>query len=314
MAVIKQDDKYGLICSNGKIVVNQEWDYILGEREGLYPVEKDSAWGYINRKGKVIIKPQYWDAEFFYERLACVGNDQEKYGFINKKGDTIIAFKFDESFGSFSNELADVTINDSCGYIDKNGKVIIPLMYETCYPFLSDLAVVWTFEGELVLIDKEGQTFEYIEEDYRNKRLWSLNTYPGGFKTENGRGRLNSNGDTIVPPNYLSTGNLSNRMYIVQAKNKKWGAYDSKGNLAIKPQFDKLWHFNEGVANFCLNEKWGFVDKKGKIVIESKFEYASQFNNGLAYVELDRKAGFIDKKGKVIIPIIYEPYRMARFE
>jgi hypothetical protein len=313
-AVIKQGDKYGLIDSKGKIVVKPQWDYILGESEGFYHVEKDSTWGYIDRQGKVIIEPKYWDADFFYEGLACVGNEEGKYGFIDKKGDIIIHFKYNESFGGFSKGLADVTINDSCGYIDKKGQVVIPLKYQTCYPFLSDLAVVWTFEDELVLINKKGQAFEYIEEDYRHKRLWSLNTYPGAFKTDNGRGRLNEKGDTIIPPNYLSTGNLSNGMHIIQAKNEKWGAYDAKGNLVIEPKFDKIWHFFEGFANFSLNEKWGFVNKKGEIVIEPKFDYASQFNNGFAYVELEGKAGFINKKGKVIIPIIYEPHRMTRFE
>lgn len=314
MAVIKLNDKYGLIDAKGKVVVEPQWDYILGESEGFYPVELDSVWGYIDRKGNVIIEPQYWDADFFDEGYACVGNSDEKFGFIDKKGDTIIPFKYDESFGGFSKGLADVTLNDSCGYIDKKGEIVIPLQYETCYPFLSDLAVVWTFDDELLLIDKKGQTFEYVEEEYRDKRLWSLNTYPGAFKAENGRGRLNAKGDTIIRPNYLSTGNLSDGMHIVQAKNKKWGAYDKKGNLIIEPQFDGLWHFYEGVANFSLKEKYGFVNKKGEIVIDPKFDYASQFNNGLAYVELEGKAGFIDKKGIIVIPIVYEPYRMTRFE
>lgn len=64
MAVIKQNDKYGLINSKGRVVVEPKWDYILGESEGVYPVELDSLWGYIDRKGNVIIEPKYWDADF----------------------------------------------------------------------------------------------------------------------------------------------------------------------------------------------------------------------------------------------------------
>lgn len=314
LAVIKQNDKYGLINSKGRVIVEPKWDYILGESEGIYPVELDSLWGYIDKKGRVIIEPQYWDADFFEEGYACVGNKEEKFGFINTKGDTIIDFIYDESFGSFSKGLADVTLNDSCGYIDKNGKVVIPLNYETCYPFLSDLAVVWTFEGEQKLINKEGETFEFVEEKHKNKKLWSLNSYPGVFNTVKGRGRLNAKGDTIIPPNYMATGNLSNGMYIVRAKNEKWGAYNSNGKLIIEPQFDDLWHFYEGVANFSLNKKWGFVNKKGEIVIKPKFDYASQFNNGFAYVELEGKSGFINKKGEIVIPIIYDPCRMTRMK
>ncbi len=112
----------------------------------------------------------------------------------------------------------------------------------------------------------------------------------------------------------MATGNLSDGMHIVRAKNEKWGAYNSNGKLIIEPQFDDLWHFYEGVANFSLNEKWGFVNKKGEIVIKPKFDYASQFNNGFAYVELEGKSGFINKKGEIVIPIIYDPCRMTRME
>jgi hypothetical protein len=314
MAVIKQNDKYGLINSKGEIIVAPKWDYILGESENFYPVALNDLWGYIDRKGNVRIKPQYLDVDFFYEGLACVGNSNQKYGFINKKGDTIIDFNYDESFGSFSRGLADVTINDSCGYINKNGLVKIPLIYETCYPFLSNLSVVLTFEGELTLVNRKGKRVKYEEEKYRNKRLWSLNTYPGAFKTEGGRGILNNKGDTIIPPIYLSTGNLHNGMHLVQTKNKKWGAYNAKGNLIIKPKFDNLWHFQEGLANFSLDKKWGFVNKKGEILIDPIFDYAASFSNGFAYVELNGKAGFINKKGVVIIPIIYDPFRGQVFE
>lgn len=314
MAVIKQNDKYGLINSKGKIIVKPHFDDILGKREGFYVVKLDSVWGYMDRKGKVIIKPQYRDADFFNEGFACVGNVNKKYGFINTKGDTVIDFKYDDSFGGFSNGLADVSINGSCGYINKKGEIVIPLIYKTCYPFLCYFAVVWTFDGEQILVNKNGKTFVYDEKKYINKRLWSLNTYPGAFETKNGRGRLNQKGDTIIPPNYLIIGNLSNGMYIVQDKNGKWGAFNDKGKLIIKPQFDDMWHFYDGISNFCLNKKWGYINKKGEIVIKPKFDYAAQFNRGLAYVEFNGKAGFINKNGEIVIPIIYEPYRMARFE
>ena len=82
----------------------------------------------------------------------------------------------------------------------------------------------------------------------------------------------------------------------------------------IEPKFDELRTFYKGIASFRLNGKYGFVNKKGEIIIAPGFDYASSFENGYAYVEIAGKAGFINKKGKIIIPIIYEPYRMAKFE
>lgn len=275
-------------------------------------VKKDSLYGFIDKGGRILIEPKFKDAMIFYERLAAVGNGN-KFGFINIKGDTVIPFIYDDIFLGFSNGLADVTINDSCGYINKKGETVIPLKYETCYPFQSDLAHIETFDGETKLINKKGKTFEYDREKYKKKRLWGLNRYPGSIKTKTGRGRVNSKGDTIIPPIYSATGNLIDKMYIVEL-NGKWGAYNNKGELIIEPKFDDISHFNEGLANFKLNGKWGFVDRKGIIVIEPVFEFADRFTNGLAYVELNGKSGFINNKGDFVIEPQFEINKGSRFE
>lgn len=52
----------------------------------------------MNKQGKYIITPKYYEAEDFSEGLACVAKrnsmNQCKYGFINKKGEIVIPFKF----------------------------------------------------------------------------------------------------------------------------------------------------------------------------------------------------------------------------
>ena len=313
LAVVKSNGKYGCINKQGQIVIKPTYDLILqGNKNKSILVEKDSFYGFIDRKGNILIKPQYKDAMIYYEGLAAVGNGK-KFGFINLKGDTIIPFIYDDIFLGFSCGLSDVTINDSCGYIDKRGRIVIPLIYETCYPFKSDLAHVETFDGETLLVNKKGETFKYDKEKFKNKKLWGLNTYPGSLKTKTGQCMINDKGDTIVPPIYNVTGNLSNHMYIVQL-NGKWGAYNDWGKLVIEPKFDEIWHFNEGFANFKLNGKWGFLNKKGQIVINPTFDYVSGFNNGLAYVEINGKVGFIDKKGNFVVEPKFDIYRMTKFE
>ncbi len=314
LAVVRLNGKFGCIDRQGNIIIQPTWDYILqGDKNKQLLVEKDSLYGFINGKGEIIIQPKYKDAELFSDGLAAVSNGT-KYGFINLKGDTIISFLYDETFMGFNNGLSDVTINDSCGFINKQGKIVIPLIYETCYPFMSDYAQVETFEGDELLIDKKGKTYD--EDDISEKhRLWvPREVYPNSFTTPTGQGRKNDKGDTIVPPIFKVTGNLSDHMYIVQDKNNKWGAYNEKGLLIVECKFDEIWHFNEGLANFKLNGKWGFVNKKGQIIIEPTFEYASRFTNGLAYAEINGKSGFINKKGVFVIEPQFEIHKGSRFE
>jgi len=312
LAVIKLNDKFGCIDRKGDIVIQPTWDYILqGDENKQLLVEKDSLYGFIDSKGQIIIKPQYQDADLFSEGLTAVSNGK-KYGFINLKGDTVIPFLYDETFMGFNNGLSHVILNGSCGYIDKHGKIVVPLKYKTCYPFMSAFSQVETFDGDEFLIDKKGKTFDEVSEKHR---LWvPRESYPGSFTTSTGQGRKNSKGDTIVPPIYKVTGNLSDNMYIVQDKSGKWGAYNDKGKLVLQPKFDEMWHFYEGLSNFKINDKWGFVDKKGNIVIEPKFEYASQFTNGLAYAEINGKSGFINKKGTFVIEPKFEINKGSRFE
>ncbi|MEM6264004.1 MAG: WG repeat-containing protein, partial [Bacteroidota bacterium] len=275
--MIKQDENYGLINAKGKMVVKPIYDLIYYAGEGLFKVKIGEKWGFINKSGKVIIEPVYTEVDSFDEGLALVGN--QKFGYINAEGDTVIGFIYDGESAGFTNGLSDAYVNDSCGYIDKSGKVVIPFIYETCYPFLFKYAPVWTFEGEKILIDQLGDTPEYEKEIY-SKYLWHWELYPGSIETGSGQGRLNTSGDTIIPPLYRTIGLISDGMYIVQAHDKKWGAYNKEGEIVINPKFEKLWHFSEGLASFCEDNKWGFINKKGEIKILPRFDRVSGFNCG----------------------------------
>jgi len=81
-------------------------------------------WGYIDKKGKIVIDPQFDSTGIFSEGLATVkiGN---KWGYINKKGKIVINPQFDFA-RSFSEGLATVEIGDRWGYINKKGKIIWP--------------------------------------------------------------------------------------------------------------------------------------------------------------------------------------------
>lgn len=82
--------------------------------------DKKGKIGYINKKGKIVIKPQYTDASVFQEGQAYV-KVKNKYGFINKKGKTVIQPVYD-SVSMFCNGLAYAEKNGKAFYIDKTGE------------------------------------------------------------------------------------------------------------------------------------------------------------------------------------------------
>ena len=85
--------------------------------------------GYINKQGRVIIKPQFDNASGpldligrFSEGLAVVSIG-EKRGFINKLGKIVIKPKFTYA-EDFSNGLARVHVGQKRGYINKSGRYV----------------------------------------------------------------------------------------------------------------------------------------------------------------------------------------------
>jgi hypothetical protein len=87
----------------------------------------------------------------------------------------------------------------------------------------------------------------------------------------------------------------------------KGGYLNSHGEWAIKPQFDGLSDFSEGLAavNFGANcgmgGKWGYIDKEGRTAIPFKFVWALPFQDGRACVaEKEGDYEVIEQRGSVI--------------
>ncbi len=87
-------------------------------------------------------------------------------------------------------------------------------------------------------------------------------------------------------------------------QDEKWGFVNSKGEIVIKPQFDKVEPFSEGLALVKANLKNGFIDASGKVVIELQYYNAFSFSEGLAAVTIKAPGtwGYIDHKGNAVIP------------
>lgn len=246
----------------------------LGGKETpeLFPIMQrdasgyESEWGYINRKGEVVIQPQYTQAWFFSEGLAvaCVEN---KCGYIDSSGKFVINPQFDFAH-RFSEGLAAVTIENKIGYIDKTGKYVINPQFvsERRYDFF------YTFSEGLARI-KIGDKY--------------------GFIDKTGKIAINPQFEDALP---FFDGLAASRI------GSKWGFVDKEGKIIVNPQFDEAQPFINGLAAVKLGNQYGYIDKTGKIVINPQFDEALSFSDeGLAMITVGTKVGFIDKEGKYVI-------------
>lgn len=83
--------------------------------------------------------------------------------------------------------------------------------------------------------------------------------------------------------------------------NGKWGFIDKEGTMIVKPVYDSVMNFSDGLAAFLWQSgKWGYVDKTGKNVIYPQYDYAGPFSNETASILKGVEWGTIDKKGKFV--------------
>jgi hypothetical protein len=216
LAAVTDGDRGGFIDHTGKIVFEVPLDVTLGFREGLVgvllkgtiayydrtgkklpisteygpksscfsagllPIEVKGKWGYTDKTGKLVIEPQFEDADNFSEGLAPVKVHSEettwcppdasgsrsgftmKWGYIDKAGKLVIPAQF-ESAAPFSETLAVIHNCDQAFFIDKTGKTLVSGKFTYASSFSGGLASFQT-------LTKDGLLFGYV--DQTGKIVW----------------------------------------------------------------------------------------------------------------------------------------------
>ncbi len=117
------EDKWGFVDKDGKVVIKPVYDDTMDYRGGLAAVKSKEKWGYIDEKGNTVIFPQYDSVESFKEGIAVVtiGN---MYGCIDSKGEYIIPLQYDFIFNDFSDGLSPAILKEKHGYVDLKNNFI----------------------------------------------------------------------------------------------------------------------------------------------------------------------------------------------
>ena len=147
----------------------------------LYPIMINNVWGHMNRRGNVVIFPQYEWTDYSYEKIAravyqgktgfldkignwsikpkypyadrfaesraVVGNNEKprKFGYIDKSDRLFVPMKLDGAL-RFKDKLAGVQVGDKCGFINVAGRVQIKLQFARVRSFHENLAMVQTLD------------------------------------------------------------------------------------------------------------------------------------------------------------------------
>jgi hypothetical protein len=275
----------------------EKFEKIFEMKENAIMVLKNGKYGFIDDKGKIIIKPEYekphpehnylnedggflnFNYKCFSEGLAVL-KKKKLYGYVDKSGKTIIPFKFDRAFG-FSGGLAWVSVKNKWGMINTKGEIVIDCIYE----------------NPNYLSSKELEALDGFHEELINVRK------------NNKYGFIDKSGKTVIPFNYDEAYPFHKGIAPVKL-NDKWGFVNKKGELVIPAIYDYVnnvgnnYHFpfENNFEMAQLDDKWVAIDTKGKQILPDKyfFEYDFNFNDGLLNLLAEDKRIVVDKKGEIV--------------
>jgi hypothetical protein len=288
----------------------------------LFPVPERDKWGFKDRAGRWVIRPQYQLASSFIGEMAEVWQDNhkfyiaadgrgiedrnfasdhfseglmpvkigEKYGFADHEGRLVIFPRFDDA-RDFGEGLAPVEVKDKWGYVGRDGELKIEPQFDEASRFSEGLAAVCYVIAKPKTKDERVESLFFGEDT--NERC----------------GYIDRSGVVVIAPQFNEANEFSNGLAAVRvgrservitgedAKAGKWGFVDRSGNFVIPLRFQKASDFSEGLAAVKIGAKWGYIDASGKIVIPPRFESARSFTGGLALIAVGETRTWWPRRG-----------------
>jgi len=326
----KENDLYGFIDANGKVVVPPKYTFAEYFSDGLAGAFKNvvsrslfrgkkekSVYVYINENGKEVIERADAGLPFHDGYAMAYFSDHGKWGFIDKNGKMVIEPQFDQEYSAgFSEGLVDVSKDELWGYIDTSGNTIIPFEYDWKSKFSDGYAVVKK-KSRKFFIDKKGEKLKTV-------KCSVLDSAWGGFKeglavVKFGKeyGFINTGGEQAIDRLFEAAYGFHEGLSVVQ-ENGLYGYINAKGEYVIEPKFELVNSFHLGVAPFKEDDKWGLIDKSGTIIKEASYKFIHDFGlygwgvstkdeRRLAMADLGKRKVYINLQGEVVGDIERNP-------
>ncbi|MCX7709111.1 MAG: WG repeat-containing protein, partial [Clostridia bacterium] len=183
---------------------------------------------------------------------------EKKWGFINRQGEFIIKPEYERTEDFFENGLARVTRDGKVGLIDRAGKLVVEPKYSYISDYSGKIVIAsedWTKD---VILNEKGEEVFSIEGSIRD---FSEGLAPFRQKTGTDQfnwGYLNEEGKVVIEPNYKEAQGFKNGKALVQISEDHYGIIDTKGKLVNEIQNDRIISLSEDTLIYLKKGTEGY--------------------------------------------------------
>ncbi len=297
LAVASDETGFKVINENGAVITRKPYPYIVSYQNGRAAflnqgTEADSRYGYLDKEGKEVIRPQYQYASHFKNGKAVVQMTDGKYALIDLNGKILNKYNY-----AYVGDLGDgllsfqENVQGKYGFMDEKGRVVISPRYTSVEPF------------------HQGRTVVNISED-------GMNQY----------GLIDKKGRFIIKPAYNDINRLGEKRAAVGIPinkekpfmSSKYAVYDTDGKQLSDFMYLFVSEYKNGLASAYDRQNTFFIDKKGKrlekmVIVKGTGTLVVE--GDIIKADVDQRILYLDQSGTIIwqqntvIPL-NNPYRV----
>ncbi|WP_455498997.1 WG repeat-containing protein [Coprobacter sp.] len=127
VALVKENKLWGVINKNGEYEIEPQFAMMRNDGK-WFQIKSEGFWGWCDSDGKIVIPARYEKAFGFFNSDRAPVLIGDKWAYIDRKGTVVIKPQFDRSL-PFVGNLAAVWVGDYIGFINKDGRYEINPQY-----------------------------------------------------------------------------------------------------------------------------------------------------------------------------------------
>ncbi len=308
MYLVTLNGLHGVYGKDYKVLLPAEYKILEYKGNGLFLVNKEGYYEFIDRSGTIRRKMDYDDIERVYYPTAddhhYIFRKGEKFGLLDSLYNEVTPLLYD-AIEHQENGYSVMNSDRLWALMDNNGKQITDFKYYQVYNAIKgDVRLAAKqIEGRRVfgVVGADGR--ELSEFIYDKIETFSDTHFL--IAIDNKHGLMDRNGKVTVAMLYDRIDKVDDHI-IAALPGGLYGLIDGNGKELLPLKYRGISRVSNGFAQVYIDNSQALVDLHTKKEYLFPTESITWFEGNLVGVYRDRKQGVLTLDGKVIIPIEYQ--------